>query len=238
MARRGLASDRLRVIYAGVNPEGFVVQPGQVEELRARLGLGSEKLILTVSRLVARKGQDQVLRALPRVKEAVGPVRYVIAGSGPEEPRLRELSQTLHLEQESLFLPEVPDAELPALYALADVFAMPSRDLPGEAIEGLGLVYLEANLCGTPVVGGRTGGTADAIVDGETGLLVDPEQTAEIAEALTRLLLDPELRLRMAQAGAERVARDFTWDQVADRLLAALAEWSLRPPLEASSHAE
>ena len=236
-ARRGLPDERRRVIYAGVQPEDFVPRPEQVEALRARLGLGAEKIVLTVSRLVSRKGQDQVLRALPAVKAEIGAVRYLIAGSGPEEERLRQLTQELKLEPEVLFLPEVSHEELPALYALADVFLMPSRDLPGEPIEGFGLVYLGAQLCGTPVIGGRTGGTSDAIVDGETGLLVNPEQPAEIASALVRLLQDPELGQRLAAAGAERSRQDFTWDRVAERLLAALADWGLRPA-EAAPHAE
>ncbi len=236
MGRRGLPEERQRIIYAGVNPGEFAVEPEKVAELRSRLGLGEEAVLLTVSRLVSRKGQEQVLRALPQIKAACGPVRYLIAGSGPEEARLRSLVQVLGLEAEVLFLEDVGDLELPALYALAEVFVMPSRDLPGEPIEGFGLVYLEASLCGTPVIGGRTGGTADAIADGETGLLVNPEQPEEIAAATIQLLQDPELRRRMVKAGIQRIEENFTWDLVAQRFLEALGDWGLRPAVEALSH--
>ncbi len=227
VARRGVRRDRIATILAAVNPEEFVVVPEQATALRERLGLAEEKVLLTVSRLVARKGHEKVLRALPRIQERVGPVRYLIAGTGPEEQRLRDLAQQLGLAGVVRFLGEVPEAELPALYALADALVMPSRDLPGEPIEGFGLVYLEANLCGTPAIGGRTGGTADAVVDGETGLLVHPESPEEIAEAAVRLLSDPALARRLAEAGRERILRELTWEHVAERAVGALKAWGL-----------
>lgn len=227
VARRGVPRERIANILAGVNPQEFAVAPEQAAALRERLGLAEEKVLLTVSRLVARKGHEKVLRALPRVQEQVGPVRYLIAGTGPEERRLRELTEQLGLTPAVCFLGEVPDADLPALYALADVLIMPSRDLPGEPIEGFGLVYLEANLCGTPAIGGRTGGTADAILDGETGLLVDPERPEEIAEAAVRLLSDRALARRLAVAGRERILRELTWEHVAERAVGALKAWGL-----------
>ena len=232
--RRGLAEGRGAVIYAGVEPAEFQPDPGAVAAWRQRLGLGEEKTLLTVSRLVSRKGQDQVLRALPQVREAVGPVRYLVAGEGPAAGRLRELAARLGLAEAVSFLGEVPDADLPALYALADVFVMPSRDLPGQPIEGFGLVYLEATLCGTPCVGGCTGGTPEALLDGETGLLVDPERPAEIAAALERLLTEPGLGERLVAAGQERLRAQFTWDHVAAGARQALAGWGLLPPGEES----
>lgn len=224
--RRGVPATRVAKVLAGVNPQEFTVLPEQVAAWRKRLGLAeAEKTLLTVGRLVLRKGHAQVLRALPRVAASVGPVRYLIVGSGPEEQALRK--QAAALGEQVIFLGDVPDGDLPALYALADVFVMPSRDLPGEPIEGFGLVYLEANLCGTPAVGGHTGGTGDAILDGETGLLVDPEKPEEIANALVKLLRDPVLAERLAQAGRDRVLRELTWDQVADRTCRALQAWGL-----------
>jgi phosphatidylinositol alpha-1,6-mannosyltransferase len=225
LARRGVPRERLALILAAVAPEEFRPDPAAVVALRERLGLGEEQVLLTVSRLVSRKGQAQVLQALPRIREQVGPVRYLIVGEGPEAEPLQRLTAQLGLEDEVRFLTGVPDGDLPALYALADVFVMPSRDLPGEPIEGFGLVYLEAALCGTPSIGGTTGGTADAILDGETGLLVDPEKPEEIAAACVRLLQDPALAARMAAAGRERILRELTWDHVAQRTIRALADW-------------
>ncbi len=224
VAQRGGARERIANILAAVNPDEFAVDPEKVAELREKLGLTEgEKVLLTVGRLVWRKGHAQVMKALPEIIQQVGPVRYLIAGSGPEEQTLRKLPHGHEVE----FLPGVPDEYLPALYALAEVFVMPSRNLPGEPIEGFGLVYLEANLCGTPAVGGKTGGTADAIIDGVTGLLVDPEKPEEIAEALVKLLSEPELARGMAEAGRERIERELTWDHVAERAVRALGDWGL-----------
>ena len=125
------------------------------------------------------------------------------------------------------FLGEVDDRELPALYQTADVFVMPSRDLYGQPIEGLGLVYLEANLCGLPVIAGDTGGVSDAVVDGETGLLVNPEDPAAIASAIVRLLSDSDLAAQLAAAGRARVLEEFTWERVAERCHRALTDWGL-----------
>ena len=226
VARRGVPRERIANILAGVNPGEFAVAPEKVAELREKLALREdEKVLLTVARLVWRKGHAQVLNALHEVVSQVGPLRYLIVGDGPEEQSLRHLPAARAPEVD--FLPELPDAYLPALYALADVFVMPSRDLPGEPIEGFGLVYLEANLCGTPAVGGRTGGTADAIIDGETGLLVDPEKPEEIIEALVKLLSDPELARQMAAAGQARIERELTWEHVAARTQRALEGWGL-----------
>ncbi len=225
--RRGVPGTRVAKILAGVNPEQFAVLPEQVAMWRERLGLAEgEKVLLTVGRLIPRKGHAQVLKALPTVTARVGPVRYLIVGTGPEEQALRKQAATLG--QQVVFLGDIPNGDLPVLYGLADVFVMPSRELPGVPIEGFGLVYLEANLCGTPAVGGKTGGTADAILDGETGLLVDPERPEEIANALVKLIHDPHLAARLAQAGCDRVLRELTWDQVADRTCRALQEWGLR----------
>jgi phosphatidylinositol alpha-1,6-mannosyltransferase len=226
VARRGVPRERIANILAGVNPEEFTDAPEKIAELREKLALREdEKVLLTVSRLVWRKGHAQVLKALHEVVSQVGPLRYLIVGSGPEEQALRRLPAAHAPEVD--FLPEIADAYLPSLYALADVFVMPSRDLPGEPIEGFGLVYLEANLCGTPAIGGRTGGTADAILDGETGLLVNPEKPEEIAAALVKLLSDPDLARRMGAAGKARIERELTWDHVAERTVRALEGWGL-----------
>jgi phosphatidylinositol alpha-1,6-mannosyltransferase len=226
VAQRGVPPARIAKILAGVNPEELVVDPEQVAQGREWLGLKEgEKVLLTVGRLVWRKGHAQVLKALPEVARRVGPLRYVIAGSGPEYETLAR--QEFGEDFQVTLLGNLPDSGLPSLYALADVFVMPSRDLPGEPIEGFGLVYLEANLCGTPAIGGNTGGTADAILDGETGLLVNPEKPEEIAEALVKLLSDPDLARRLAEAGKARIERELTWGHVAERTMKALGEWGL-----------
>ncbi len=173
--------------------------------VRTRHGLDGARVILTVGRLIERKGHDVVLRALPRVRAAVGPVRYLIVGSGPEQPRLAALARELGCDADVVFAGRVSEEELPAYYAACDVFAMPSRALAQrDGIEGFGIVFLEAGACGRAVVGGRSGGVEDAVLDGETGVLVDPLSVDEVAEALTRLLLDHAEAERLGQAGRRR----------------------------------
>jgi phosphatidyl-myo-inositol dimannoside synthase len=118
-----------------------------------------------------------------------------------------------------IFAGQVPAADLPEIYALSDVFVMPSR-APAEAndVEGFGMVFLEANACAKPVIGGRSGGIPDAVMDGVTGLLVNPHDSEEIAAALTRLLTDTDLASRLGQQGRLRVVRDFAWARAADQV--------------------
>ncbi len=227
LSRRGLPQDRGRVIYGGVDPAQFAAPVTPDEQVQRKLAKDGQPILLTVSRLVRRKGHSQVIAALPQIASEVGPVKYIIVGSGPEEQRLRRLAGECGTEDCVEFMGEVDDRELPALYQTADVFAMPSRDLYGRPIEGLGLVYLEANLCGLPVVAGDTGGVSDAVVHGETGLLVNPEDPAAIASAIIRLLSDPDLAAQMGAAGQARVLEEFTWERVAAHCQRALTDWGL-----------
>jgi phosphatidylinositol alpha-1,6-mannosyltransferase len=173
--------------------------------IRDRYGLDGARVLLTVGRLVERKGHDVVIRALRRVSEAIGPVRYLIAGSGSEERRLRALAADLGCADEVIFIGHVSDEDLPPLYAACDVFVMPSRALQErDGIEGFGIVFLEAGASGKPVIGGRSGGITDAVLDGTTGVLVNPQDVEEIAEALIRLLRDREDAARMGEEGRRR----------------------------------
>ncbi len=231
LSRRGLSPKYIRVIYGGVDPHRFVVSPATAEQTRHELVNNDQHILLTVSRLVRRKGHSQVIAALPQIINEVGPTKYIIVGNGPEEQRLHHLTRRYGLEDCVEFLGRVDDQRLPALYRTADVFVMPSRDLYGEPIEGLGLVYLEANLCGLPVVAGNTGGVTDAVVDGQTGLLVDPEDPAAIASAIIRLLSDRDFAAQLGAVGRARVLQEFTWEQVAIRCHSALADWGLTEAL-------
>jgi len=227
LSRRGLPQQRIRVIYGGVDPAQFAAPNSSDEQVQGKLAKDNQPVLLTVSRLVRRKGHSQVIAALPQIVSEVGPVKYLIVGSGPEERRLRQLAREYSIDDCVQFLGEVADRELSALYQASDVFVMPSRDLYGQPIEGLGLVYLEANLCGLPVVAGDTGGTSDAVVDGETGLLVNPEDPAAIASAVIRLLSDSDLATQLGTVGQARVLAEFTWERVAMRCQAALTDWGL-----------
>lgn len=175
---------------------------------RERYGLGGYRVILTVGRLVLRKGHDLVIQAIAAWREALDSIRYVIAGTGPEEHRLRRLAEELGVQDRLVFAGHVPDEDLPGLYAACDVFVMPSRALDArDGIEGFGTVFLEAGACGKPVIGGRSGGVLEAVEDGVTGLLVDPHDVEGLARALRRLLGDPALSRRMGEQGRARAER-------------------------------
>jgi len=188
--------------------------------VRERYGLTGCRVVLTVGRLVERKGHDLVIRAVAALGDEVGPLRYVVAGTGPEERQLRHLASALGVRDRVVFTGYVPDDELPALYAACDVFAMPSRAVATrDGVEGFGTVFLEAGACGKPVVGGRSGGVTEAVEDGTTGILVDPHDTRALVQALRRLLLDAELRRRMGQAGRARAERmEAAWAQSVRRI--------------------
>lgn len=192
----------------------------EVDSLRSRYGLESTaRVVLTVGRLVARKGQDNLIRAFARVLRSVPSSRLVIAGRGPDEKKLKTLVSELGLEASVVLAGFVPEAEMPALFELCEVFAMPHRELPGDT-EGCPTVFLEANAHGKPTVGGRAGGVRDAIIDGETGILVDGENPGEIASALLRLLEDRDLASRLGERGRRRVLEECTPEKGAEELLA------------------
>lgn len=221
LARLGVAPERVRLLPPGVDAERFRPR----EAGGADGGAGGEAsggadaatdgaarpaTLLTVGRYAARKGVADVLRVLPRVAERRD-VRFVIAGREQEE-NLAPLVAELGLEDRVRFAGEVTPDDLPALYRSADLFVMPSReDETTGSVEGFGIVFLEAAASGIPSIGGRSGGMADAIVDGETGYLVTPGDLDEIADRITRLLTDDDLRAQLGRAGRARVLTEFTW---------------------------
>jgi phosphatidylinositol alpha-1,6-mannosyltransferase len=185
-----------------------------------RYRLDGAKILLTVGRLVARKGHDLVIKSLPRVVESVGDVRYIIVGSGPEEERLRALARAMNCTERVIFARSVSDEEIPLLYAACDVFVMPSRALAArDGVEGFGIVFLEAGASGKPVVGGRSGGISEAVVDGATGLLVDPSNANELQSTLITLLRDPVQANRLGAEGRVRAERlESAWEQAVERI--------------------
>jgi phosphatidylinositol alpha-1,6-mannosyltransferase len=175
--------------------------------------------VLTVGNLVERKGHDMVIRTLPKLIRRIPELTYLIVGNGTHRETLDRLAWEVGVRDRIVFAGHVDAADLPAVYALGDVFVMPSRVQPAECeVEGFGLVYLEANACGKPVIGGRSGGIPEAIVDGETGFLVDPEAADEIAQRLEAILTDRELAEGMGRRGRARVQAHFSWADAATRV--------------------
>ena len=192
-------------------------------EVRRRHGLAARRVIVCVSRVVRRKGQDVLIRALPAVREAVPDAALLVVGGGPHLSRLRHLAVEAGVAAHVTFTGPVPWADLPAHYAAGDVFAMPCRTrAAGLDVEGLGIVYLEAAATGLPVVAGRSGGAPDALRDGETGVVVDGTSPTAVAAALVALLSDPVRAAAMGRAGRAWVEQEWRWDVLATRLRALL----------------
>jgi phosphatidylinositol alpha-1,6-mannosyltransferase len=218
LAGYGIDSQRITVIPGGTDPVRFSpdVDPAQVVR---EFNLSEKKVILTVGRLDVRKGHDMVIRALSQVLREVPNAVYLIVGKGQEFSRLKELVAKLKLDEHVIFAGYVEDDKLAEYYNACDVFIMPSREIKetGDA-EGFGIVYLEANACGKPVVGGRSGGIGDAIIHGYNGLLVDPLSVEEVAYSLIELLRNELLARKMGMNGRKRVVDELNWDVIAHKL--------------------
>jgi phosphatidylinositol alpha-1,6-mannosyltransferase len=215
------AAGRLARLAPGVDTGAFHPGAGGAA-VRERLGLDGP-VVVCVSRLVARKGQDTLIRAWPQVRAASGAV-LLLVGAGPAESRLRRLADHLGVAGSVVFAGSVPWPDLPAYYDAGDVFAMPCRTRRGGLdVEGLGIVYLEASAAGLPVVGGDSGGAPDAILDGETGYVVPGGDVAAVAGRLIQLLADPAAARALGEKGLAWVDREWRWDLVARRLEQILA---------------
>jgi phosphatidylinositol alpha-1,6-mannosyltransferase len=192
--------------------------------VRARNGLAGRPVIVCVSRLVPRKGQDTLVRALPLVRRAVPDAALLLVGGGPHRPAVRRLARELDVADHVVLTGSVPWAELPAHYAAGDVFAMPCRTRNGGLdVEGLGIVYLEASAVGLPVIAGDSGGAPDAVRDGETGYVVPGRGVDALAARLVELLSDEPLRRKLGTAGRAWVEQEWGWDLQAARLRDLLA---------------
>ncbi|MFB9554782.1 glycosyltransferase family 4 protein [Streptomyces roseoviridis] len=212
------AAARMTQLPPGVDEKTFHPDSGGAE-VRERLGLSDRPVVVCVSRLVPRKGQDTLVLAMPEILRRVPDAVLLIVGGGPYEQDLRRLAARTGVAASVRFTGAVPWSELPAHYGAGDVFAMPCRTRRGGLdVEGLGIVYLEASATGLPVVAGDSGGAPDAVLDGETGWVVRGGSHEDTADRVATLLLDPELRARMGERGRRWVEERWRWDLLAERL--------------------
>ncbi|CCH28957.1 glycosyltransferase family 4 protein [Saccharothrix espanaensis] len=209
----------LEHLPSGVDTEVFAPDPVGRSRIRARYRLGDRPVVVCVSRLVPRKGQDVLVRALPEIRRQVPGAALLLVGGGPYADVLTRLAASVGVAEHVVLTGSVPWSELPAHYNAGDVFAMPCRTRGrGLDVEGLGIVYLEASATGLPVVAGRSGGAPETVRDGVTGTVVDGRAVGEVATEVVRLLEDRDLAVKMGLAGREWVARDWRWDDLAARL--------------------
>ena len=206
-------AERVRVVPLGTDPEQF--RPGiDTREVRARYRLNGDRWAITVARLEAYKGVDTSLRAVARARAKGMDVGYLVVGVGKKRDAYKKLAQELKIADAVRFVGNVPDGDLAALYNCAALYMGVSRRADGSRVEGFGVALAEASACGVPVIAGNSGGLPEAVKDGETGLIVEPDNLDAVAEALERLLTDQLLARRLGQAGRKAVETSYNWDRV------------------------
>ena len=216
LLRTGIGREKIHKITPGLDTSVFYPEESNAK-LRERYGISvKDVVVMTVARLVQRKGHARIIRALARLREEIPIFKYVIVGRGPIEAALRALAAEVNLLDKVVFAGFVPDDQLNHHYNMADIVAMPNTEESGD-IEGFGMVFLEANAAGKPVIGGRSGGTSEA-VSGQSGILVGSDGELELHDALRKLLTDRSLRESMGAAGLRRARAEFDWDSRAARL--------------------
>lgn len=198
-------------IAPGIDVDHF--SPQDSTQLRKQLGLTNKKVIVSVGRLVHRKGQDRLIESMPQILKKIPDAHLLMVGQGPYLEHLAKLVAMNNLSEHVSFIGRIQYKELPQYICAGDVFAMPSRSrLAGLEVEGLGIVYLEASACGLPVVAGSSGGAPDAVIQGVTGLVVDGNNLDEIAEAIVSLLSDAQGAQIMGSAGRQWIVDNWRWE--------------------------
>ncbi len=230
----GVAPSKIIKIRPGTSPSCFY--PGiDVYSLASSLGIVGKRVLLTVgrlSRLERHKGQDMVIRALPKVLKAIPDLVYVLAGGGDDGGYYRRISIKNGVQEHVKIIGKVADQDLPALYNSCDVFIMCSREMKGirrNIVEGFGIVFLEANSSAKPVIGGNSGGVSDAVKDGFTGILVDPENIDDIANAIITLMGDSALAQQYGRNGRAWVEHEMNWERASREFLEGYARYFPTP---------
>lgn len=231
LVAKGVPLERVQILPGHIDVEDFFYDRNSAYQIIRQNSLEGKKIILTVCRLASvdgYKGYDRVVQSLPQVLAEVPNTVYLIVGTGDDEPRVKRTVREMGLSDHVVFAGDTRDDQLlRAYYSACDVFVMPSQTVISEEVckgEGFGIVYIEANACGKPVVAGYGGGVPDAVIDGVTGLLVDPMDVKAIAEALVRLLKDERLSHQLGQQGLRRVREELSLSSLQKRVDAYLED--------------
>jgi phosphatidylinositol alpha-1,6-mannosyltransferase len=208
-------------IAPGIDIEHFA--PSDSSELKSQLGITDKKVIVSVGRLVHRKGQDVLIEAMPQILSKIPKAHLLLIGEGPYRQYLEKRAKDLEIDSHITFIGRVMYSDLPKYICLGEVFVMPSRSrLAGLEVEGLGIVYLEASACGLPVIAGNSGGAPDAVIDGVTGVVVDGKDQHVIATSIVNLLEDQEKAREMGRNGREWVINQWRWEIWSEKFRALL----------------
>jgi phosphatidylinositol alpha-1,6-mannosyltransferase len=211
------SQEKMVRLAPGIDTEHFSPERRN-PRIRHELGLDDKKVIVSVGRLVHRKGQDFLIDALPLISQKISNVHLLLVGEGPYRAELEKRSVALGVRDRITFIGRVQHSELPEYICAGEIFAMPSRSrLAGLEVEGLGIVYLEASACGLPVIGGTSGGAPDAVLEGETGFSVDGTSATAIAEAAIRLLSNAEYAEKLGAQGREWIVKEWRWEIWAEK---------------------
>ncbi len=221
LAAFGVPQERISVAYPGA-PTSVEFTEDELGAVRRRHGLERARVILAVGRFIPRKNHLALIEALPTVLESVPDALLVLVGQGPMRDAVERRAKELGVRPRVVLTGRLEDREVAALYALCDVFALPTGTDARGQVEGFGLVFSEAHAYGKPVVAGRSGGVVDAVIDGETGLFVEANDAQALAEALVRVLKDPDLARHLGENGKRRVETELNWAEFTRRSLAAL----------------
>ena len=199
-------------IGPGIDTSHFIPRPDGMQK-RFVLGLEQKKIIMSVGRLVHRKGQDKLIEAMPAILKKVPSAHLVLVGEGPYKNHLEKLVSKFELNEYVTFVGRISYENLPSYLSAADLFVMPSRSrFFGLEVEGLGIVYLEASACGIPVIAGNSGGAPDAVLEGVTGLCVDGTNVSQIADAVIEICSDAARASQMGAAGRNWIVDNWRWD--------------------------
>jgi len=219
-----IQEEKIKVIFNGTNPDVF--KPiKNFEHIIEKYQLNEKKIILSISRLVKRKNFGIVIQALPDILKKIPNVVYIIGGNGPMMNEWKNMARKMGVEKNVLFIGYIDKTELVKFYSMADVFVLPSLEIKKDnEVEGFGIALLEANACGTPVIAGNTGGMVDAVLDGKTGILINPSDKSELIEAIVNILNNPLLADSMASVGRRRVLEELSWKKITKKIVEEMRE--------------
>lgn len=220
LIKLGAYQNKITVIYPAANISGDNYKSLNISQPFQHISASGNKIILTVARLVERKGIDMVIKSLPKVLKNISDLEYWIVGAGHDQNRLKKLAQENDLKEKVKFFGAVSEKKLKEFFASCDLFVLPAREIDGD-VEGFGIVFLEAGIFGKPVIGGRSGGMSESILDEKTGFLVDPLNINEISDKITLILQDKNLAQRMGKANQSH-AKNFTWKKSTEKLIEIL----------------